>query len=114
MNTLVVLGCSLVVGVSYVVDSSGTVKLVVSAVTIRGITWIVKKVIESVDRNKAELINMTGWSIAGVSLVGLLLNCRKGIVPIIRDMGEAIGTFEKIKEDLGEFAIWLEKVTFWN
>jgi hypothetical protein len=114
LGLITLAGGAIVIGISCMVDASGTVKLVVSAITIRGITWVIKKTIGSIDKDKADLINFTGWSICGISLVGILKNCKKGIEPIVRDFGEAAGTVSKIKSDLDGFAEWVERITFWD
>lgn len=120
-SIITLVGCGIVVGISFIVDGSGTLKLVVSAVSVRGVTWVIKKAIESVDKEKSQLINFTGWCIAGLSMVGILRNCKIGIQPIIKDVGDTMKTLTEIKEEvigfkgsLDNFADWLEKLTFWN
>jgi hypothetical protein len=107
-------GGAIIIGISFIVDADGTLKLVVNAITIRGVTWIIKKVIGSMDRDKADLINMTGWSIAGVSIIGILKNAIKGVKPIIQDIGETMETLRGIKDSVEGFAEWIDKLTFWN
>jgi hypothetical protein len=121
VGLITIAGVSIVVGISFIVDASGTLKLVINIITVRGVTWVIKRVIGSIDKNKSDLLNFTGWSIAGISMVGILKNAKIGIKPIIEDIGETMDTLGKIKDSvkgfkgsLDGFADWLEKITFWN
>lgn len=111
-------GSMLVIGISYIVDGSGTVRLVTTAISARGIGWVIKKVIGAMDKDKADLINFTSWAIAGVSIVGLLVNCKKGIVPIVKDIGDTMKVVTDIKADVTGFgealSNFLDKVTWWE
>jgi hypothetical protein len=118
LGMITLAGGAIVVGISYMVDASGTVHLVVNAITIRGITWIIKKVVATMDVNKADLINLAGWSFAGINMALLLVNVKKGITPIVKDIGDTVSKIKEIKADINAIGDsidgFLERITWWN
>jgi hypothetical protein len=114
MYQAAVIGCSIIVGMSMIVDPSGTVKLVVTVITTRGITWIVKKITASLNKDMSDIINFAGWSIAGVAMVKIVKNAKTGVEPalaLIGKVGEAIGAVGTILNKVIDLA---DQVTFWN
>lgn len=88
--TIVVVGTLIL---AFVYDSSGTARLLATTLSIRGVTWITKKVTEELNRDASQIIDFTGWSIAGISIVGILSN--------------AIASVDKVTE-------LIDRITFWN
>jgi len=111
MGSYVLLGGSIIVGLALLKDASGTVGLVKVVITVRGVTWICKKVSESLDRDKSQIIDYTGWSIAGVGIVKILGNAVKGVEPVMDGL-------VKISGSLGRLGMWVERVVdgvvFWD
>lgn len=85
---------------AFINDSTGTVYLLANTVSVRGITWIAKKITENINLDASQMIDFAGWSIAGVSIV-------KIISKAINSVDEVQGFFISIAE-------YMDKVTFWN
>lgn len=102
--TIVIVGT---VALALLHDPGGTAKLVATASSVRGITWISKKVIEQISLDASQIIDFTGWSIAGVSIVKIIGNAM-GSVNRVNEVFMNIGiTFDK-------FAALIDKIIFWN
>ena len=95
MITLLIIGGSVggTVILSYLSDPSGTVYHVGNALTIRGLAWIATKATKGINKDASEIINFTGWSIAGISVVRIIFNARNSV---------------------GYVAKLLDWLTFWN
>lgn len=114
MYQVAVIGCSIIVGLSVIVDPSGTLKLVTTVITVRGITWVIKKVIESVKKDYADIINLAGWSIAGIAMIKIVKNAKGGIDPLLATVGkvgEVVNGIGNIFDRILEIA---DKIAFWN
>jgi hypothetical protein len=107
----VLIGGSVIVGMALLEDASGTINMVKIIITVRGVTWICTKVAESLDRDKSQMINYTGWSIAGVNVIGVLNNAVKSVEPISQGLVKFIGNIQGL-------GLWINKmadtVVFWN
>jgi hypothetical protein len=85
---------------SFINDATGTVYLVANAVSIRGITWIVKRVTQDISFDASKIIDFTGWSLAGISIV-------KIISKALDSVGEVEGFFVRLAD-------YVDRITFWN
>lgn len=54
-------------------DFNKTLTYTTAVITIRGATFISKKIAESTNKNHSELINLAGWCLAGIPIVGILV-----------------------------------------
>lgn len=97
-----VIGCSILVGFALFNDPKGAVKVVVAVIMVRGIAWLCTK-ITSIDKNSSEIINFAGWSIAGVSIVGLIKLALKGLP-------EIIAGYTKIIDAVGYAIQWIDNL----
>ena len=114
MHIITVTGLAVAIGLSFMVDGNGTVKLVIAIVTIRGITWIAKTVVSELDYDKAKLINFTGWSLALVSGIQILKNAIVGVEPIVNTLGKIGDFFGGIYAFLDKLNQFADKITPWN
>ena len=111
---IAIIGGAIVIGLSLIQDGSGTVYLVGAIITIRGITWLCKKVTATINLDCSQIIDFAGWSIAGVSIVKLLQNAKIGSVHVL-DIISGIGeTFDKIKMVLERADQFADKLLFWQ
>lgn len=92
---------------AFVHDANGTVRLAATALSVRGTTWIVKKVTENINIDAAQIIDFAGWSIAGVSMVKILGNAMGSIGKVQAFVGKTVTALDKI-------ATIVDKITFWN
>ena len=105
--SIAAIGGIIILGMAITYDSTGTVKLVVAVISIRGVTWIVKKITQEISLDASQIIDFTGWSIAGISIVKIISNAM-GSVDKVKDFFISISNFFA---HVAEFA---DKVTFWN
>ena len=101
------IGLGIVVGMALIHDADGTIQLVTVAVSVRGITWLVKKLTGSINLDAAQIIDFTGWSIAGVSCIGVIKNAMNSVGAIKAQMAQ-IGTA------WGNVVEVIDKIVFWN
>jgi hypothetical protein len=99
----VLIGGSVVVGMALLEDANGTINMVKIVITVRGVTWICKKVAESLDRDKSQIIDYTGWSIAGVNVIGILSNAIKSVEPISQGLIKVSGSIQGL-------GLWISKM----
>jgi hypothetical protein len=95
--TVTVIGCAVLIGAALFNDPKKTITLVTAVVTVRGIAWLVTK-ITSINKDASEMINFAGWSLAGVSVVGLIKLATKGLPEIIQGFGKAIDGINSVAE----------------
>lgn len=88
-------------------DASGTATLLVAVLSIRGVTWIVKKVVEKINLDASQIIDFTGWSMAGVNIVKIISNAMSSV-------NDVKVFFINISDTFGKIASIVDKITFWN
>lgn len=114
MHGIALTGIAIVVGLSFVVDGSGTTKAIITIVKIGGMTYIVKNIMNKVDTDKANLIGMAGWCMASGAMVTVLKNSLQMVTPVVSvvgKIGSAIGAVGGFLDKLVELA---DYATFWN
>ncbi|HYE12242.1 MAG TPA: hypothetical protein VEF53_18890 [Patescibacteria group bacterium] len=107
MLTITVVGCGTVIILALGADPKQTTQLVTAIITIRGITFIAKRITQTINRDASDMVNFVGWSIAGVSMVKLLKLSYQGVTPFI-------STVTKISNGIQGFAEWMDKLTPWS
>jgi hypothetical protein len=112
MLTYTIVGGVIVVIMSMMTDSGGTIKMIVAIITIRGITWLAHRIVQGVNKDAGDIINLTGWSFAGVSAIGILKNAIHS--PLIASLRKSTDTINGIIGGFDKFATWIEKLTFWS
>lgn len=108
------LGGTIIVGLAMIHNANGTVKLVVAVITVRGLTWLCQKITGSINKDASDMINFAGWSLAGISIVGIINYARLGVKPVT----DVIGMGSKFVDSVGLFCDkigrFVDGVTFWN
>jgi hypothetical protein len=106
MGQYVLMGCAIVITLAMIADASGTIHIITVVITVKGITFIVKKILNSLHVGNGEIINFYGNCIAGATAVGLIKNAIKGVEPVSRVLGR-VGSFVNglgnTMDRLGEF-----------
>lgn len=101
------IGVGIISIMALIYDTDGTLKLIAAVISVRGVTWLVKKITSNINLDAAQIIDFAGWSIAGVSIVKIIGNAM-GSVAIIQDTVNKVGAyFQKIAE-------FVDKVVFWS
>lgn len=113
MGGLMILGGTVVVALSCITDASGTVRLVTTIIGVRGVTFVCQKIASAMNKDMGDILNITGWSIAGVSMVGLLINAKQGIKPTIDGVTWVLGGLDKFCNALNAAGNWMDKITPW-
>jgi hypothetical protein len=106
MLYVTIVGGVIIITLALLADSSATVILVTTVITVRGISWIMKKITQNVNKDCSELIDFAGWTIAGVSLVKLIMLTNKGLQPVIKmctDIGVSLTSFWDWMKNAEEF-----------
>jgi hypothetical protein len=112
MQQYIVLGSVIIVTLALIADPSGTVRLVVAVITVKGITFVVKKIVDSFSRDSGDYINFAGNCLAGVSCVGLIKNAIVGVKPVTEVLGK-VGSFVKgISGSLDRLSEFIEGLPF--
>jgi cystathionine beta-lyase family protein involved in aluminum resistance len=93
MGSITVLGGALVIGMALIYDADGTIRLVTVALTVRGITWLVKKITAGISLDASQIIDFAN-AIGSASAIGAYV-------------GKIGATFAKISE-------FADKIVFWN
>lgn len=109
-----VLGCGVVVGMAMIKDASGTVKLVSAIITVRGLTWLCHRMVASINKDNADIINFCGWSIVGGSVVKILINAKGGLQPVVDLCGRLGEVLSKVYGVLEKMDMYADKLIFWN
>ena len=81
-------------------DANGTARLVATSLSVGGLAWICKKITEQINKDASQIIYFTGLSMAGIS--------------VVRIIGNAIGSMDKVAIFFNNVSQFLDKVTFWN
>jgi hypothetical protein len=106
MGSYMVLGSVVVVTLALISDFNGTVSLVTMVITVKGITFVVRKIVDSFNREHGEIINFVGNCLAGISCVGLIKNAMEGVKPVMNILGK-VGNFingvGSVVDRVGEF-----------
>jgi hypothetical protein len=92
MGSYMILGSAVIVTLALISDFNGTVSLVTMVITVKGITFVVRKIVDSFNREHGEIINFVGNCLAGISCVGLIKNAMEGVKPVTSVLGK-VGSF---------------------
>jgi uncharacterized protein YoxC len=96
----------IIITLALLADSSATVTCVTTIITIRGISWVMKKITQNVNKDCSEIIDFTGWTIAGISIVRLLKLSLRGLQPVIdtcQDIGNSIQSIGQWMQNAQEY-----------
>ena len=104
----------IVVGMALLYDSSSTVKLVTVVIGIRGVTWLVQKITSSINPEASEIINFTGWSVAGVSIAGIIQNAMGSVAEITAVVTNITNSVNRVGSFLERMAEYADKIIFWS
>lgn len=111
-------GCAIVLVLALDTDPNGTLRMVIAIITVRGVTWVVKKITETINKEASQLIDFTGWSIAGISCVGIIKNALKGVKDILDWLDKINLGLKKIEDKVEGFDKDIEnfmgRIFFWN
>jgi hypothetical protein len=114
MGSYVVLGSVVIVTFALIADASGTVSLITVIITVKGITFVVRKIVDSFNRENGDYINFVGNCLAGISAIGLIKNAIKGVEPVTSVLGK-VGVFiNGLGGTLDRIGQFIETVVPWG
>lgn len=114
MGQYIVLGSMIIVTLALITDAGGTVHLITMIITVKGISFIVKKIVDSFNRDSGQMVNFVGNCVAGISAIGLIKNAIKGVKPVsdvLGKVGEFVMSLGSTVDGLKEF---INGISFWN
>jgi len=100
------IGGGVVLGLACLTDPKKAIGFTVSIITIRGMTFLAKKITEEINPQASLVINFCGWCLAGIPIVALLKLSTGGIQ-------EVVDSFNKIGEEINNIGMFIEKLKFW-
>lgn len=106
----IVVGGTIIV-LSLLVDPSGTITHVTIALTIKGAGWLCKKIVEGMNKDSAQIIDFTSWSLAGISIVQILKNAKAGTSIALKPFQDTATGFVAMGEGLSKLVNWLASWT---
>lgn len=106
MGNIPFIGAGFITVMALIYDTDNTIKLVTMIIGVRGVTWLVKKVTSNISIDAAQIIDFTGWSIAGVSVVGVIGNAMRSVAIVTDTISKVSVYFEKIAEFLDRLVFW--------
>lgn len=108
MGSVEVLGISAFLGCALIGNSKGTIALVGTFVGARVTGILCSKVVGSLNKSHAEMVELCSWCVAGMAGVGLINNALKGLGA--NEMVATYNFFTRIAGYLGKAATWLDKI----
>lgn len=111
MGQYVIIGSVVIVALALIADTAGTIHLITVVITVKGFTFIVKKIVDSFNREHGDIINFTGNCLAGISAVGLIKNAIKGVEPVTNVLGKIGGFINGLGVTLDRISELIENIT---
>jgi hypothetical protein len=111
MGLAALIGGAVVIGLALGVDANGTVNAIELAISVRGVTWLVKKITATISKDNSDIIDFTGWCIAGLSIIIILLNAKAGVHMATDFLGGIVENIKSVGTWLSNLA---DKIVFWR
>lgn len=102
-------GC-VFIALALVADAKGTVNAVTIILTVRGVTFICKKMTQTLNRDAADIINFAGWGIAGISIVKLIRLAINGFSPVADFFIQITDSISKVSDSINKAGEFIEKI----
>jgi hypothetical protein len=112
MGQYVVLGSVVIITLALIADASGTVSLIIAVVSVKGITFVVKKIVDSFNRENGDMINFVGNCLAGISAIGLIKNAIRGVKPVSDVLGKIGGFVNGLGNTMDRIGEFIEGLPF--
>jgi hypothetical protein len=114
MGSITLIGGGIVFGLAFISNPKQTIALSSVILTARGVTFLAKRMTQTMNKDASDIIDFAGWSIAGVSIIKLLQIAMSGFTTV----GDSINKIQTEIASVGQFferiAQWADKITFWN
>jgi hypothetical protein len=105
--SLAIIGCLIVVGLALLTDVSQTIRLLTVILTVRGLTFLIVKIVDAVHPDISKIINFAGWCLAGLSIVPIIKLATGGFT-------EIAASFQKIEDGINNIGTFFENLKFWE
>jgi len=112
MGNYVVIGSVVIVTLALIADASGTVSLITAVITVKGITFVVRKIVDSFSKDSGDYVGFAGNCIAGISAIGLIKNAIKGVRPVTSVLGKVGSFVNGLGVTMDRFSEFIEGLPF--
>lgn len=114
LKGLSVFGATVVVGMAFLGDPHSTGTYLVTIITIRGVSFLLRKITWNLSNDMADILDFTTWCLCAVPIVSIIKNSQVGIQPLINFFGNVDNFFTNAGDKFNQFAQFVDKLTFWN
>lgn len=111
MGLAALIGGAVVIGLALGVDAHGTVNAIQLAISVRGVTWLTKKITATINKDNSDIIDFSGWCIAGISVLTVLINAKTGVVIATDWLSQVVDGIKSVGQWIFDL---VDKITFWN
>lgn len=112
MGSIALIGGSIVVLMALTTDSKGTISAITVVITVRGITFICKKITSAMNKDFSEILDFTGWSLAGISIIQIIKFATNSV--FFQSILKTNESLTNLASSLDRFANFLDRITIWN
>lgn len=113
MTSITIIGGCILIGTALVTDAKGTLSLVTAIITIRGVAFIFKRIVSSLNKDYGEMVNFTSWCLCGVPIIGLIKLAKQGFEPVIGTAQNIYNGFTTVADKIEGVGTWIENLVKW-
>jgi hypothetical protein len=112
MGSLTLIGGTIVIAMALTKNTQSTVELTVAVITIRGVTFLCQKLVGSLNKEHADVINLVGWAVAARPVIQILKLAKEST--IFESLLKTTDSLTRLGDTFSRIGDILEKITFWN
>jgi len=106
VGSITLIGGGVVLGLAFITNPIEMIRLSTAIISTRGMTFLAKKMTQTMNKDSADMIDFAGWCLTGVPLIALLKLSTAGITQVA-------DSFDKTAQTIGKIALWVEKISSW-
>lgn len=109
-----VFGAIVIIGVGFLGNASSTGTCLITIITVRGVSFLLRKMTWSLSKDMADILDFTAWCVCAIPAVTVIKNAQLGLVPINNFFVSVNAFFSSIGDKFEKISLLIEKLTFWN
>lgn len=98
------IGGAVILGCALLSDAPQSIKLCTTTITIFGVKFLAEKLTATMNKNQSQIINLAGWSLMAIPLVGLIKLSMGGVHEVSSSVDKIKGEFTSIGTWIGNIA----------